>query len=335
MKLTLDPLFQDHLILQAHAPIRISGTAGGPVRLTLGGCTAEITPDTNGRWTAELPPMDYGGPFILQATCGDHTLTLQDVLLGDVYLLAGQSNMEFKLRESSTDTPCFDDDPLLRFFMTERMEPGEWFSPADGWVPCTRENAANLSAIGYFLGHRLRQRTGHAIGFATCYQGCSMIQSFLSPEAAARLPEVHRLDLRSLEGDDGALACPWNRDSVLYRFAARLLFPFAFRAVVWYQGESNTNRLDYDHYDLLLRALIEDWRTQLHQPELPFVIVQLAEYDRKPGRRWDRIRAHQAAAAAWPHVCTVPCADICETFHIHPPTKSLLGFRIADVILQR
>ncbi len=331
MTLSLAPLFRDHMILQAHAPIRIFGTGCGTVSITFCGQTVQLR--AQGDWVAELPPMDYGGPYTMYIQLDDESVVLSDVHLGDVYLLAGQSNMEFKLRESA-DTPCGDDDGRIRFFMTGRMEAGERFAPADGWVPCTRSNAPDLSAIGYFLGHRLRRQTGHAIGFTCCYQGGSMIQSFLSPDAAARLPEVHQLNLRSLAGDDGTLACPWNCDSVLYHFAAKMLFPYVHRAVIWYQGESNTNHFDYEHYDLLLRAWIDDWRTQLRLPALPFYIIQLAEYDRKPGKRWDRIRAHQAAAGSWDGVTSIPCADICETFHIHPPTKSKLAHRIADALLR-
>ncbi len=330
MKLSLSPLFRDHMILQANAPIRIFGTGFGTVQISF--CMHTVCISAHGDWVAELPPLNYGGPYAMHIQLNEEHLTLSDVYLGDVYLLAGQSNMEFKLRESATDTLCYDDDPLIRFFMTGRMEAGERFASEDGWVPCTRTNAPDLSAIGYFLGHRLRQRTGHAIGFTCCYQGCSMIQSFLSPVAVKSLPEVHQLNLRSLEGDDGTLACPWNRDSVLYHFAAKMLFPYAHRAVIWYQGESNTNQFDCEHYDLLLKALIDDWRRQMRLLALPFVIVQLAEYDRKPGKRWDCICTHQAAADAWENVCTVPCADICETFHIHPPTKSLLAYRIADAL---
>ncbi len=332
MKLSLSSLFRDHMILQANAPIRIFGTGCGTVQISFLGHTVQLRAD--GDWVAELPPMHYAGPYAMDIQLNEEHITLSDVYLGDVYLLAGQSNMEFKLRESSTDMLCYDDDDRIRFFMTGRMEPGERFAPGDGWVPCTQSNAPDLSAIGYFLGHRLRQRTGHAIGFTCCYQGCSMIQSFLSPAAVKNLPEIHQLNLRSLEGDDGALACPWNRDSVLYHFAAKMLFPYAHRAVIWYQGESNTNKFDYEHYDLLLRAWLDDWRVQLNLPALPFYIIQLAEYDRKPGKRWDRICAHQAAADAWEGVTTIPCADICETFNIHPPTKSRLAYRIADVLMQ-
>ena len=330
MQLVLNPIFTSHMVLQADAPIRVFGTGTGTVKVSFGGHTACVSAD--GRWLTELPAMPCGGPFDMEVTLEDRTILLQDILLGDVYLLAGQSNMQYKLEESTTEGVVYEDRSDIRFFCSERVEGKEYFHPEDGWVECSRKNAPHLSAVGYFVGNMLYEKQGRPLGFVSCYQGAAMIQSFMSEEAMKEAGAVHLETLDPKTNPE--LTYAWNRTSKIYHFTLEKLFPMRFKAVIWYQGESNANPEDGKIYDRLLKAMIADWRKGFAQPELPFVIVQIADYPRRMGEGWLAVQEAQRKAAEWENVATVRSADISETDNIHPPTKSRLAERIIQVLMK-
>lgn len=331
MSIQLNQLFMSHMVLQADRPIRVFGTGEGTVHVRFLGDEAHT--EARGSWMVELPAHPAGGPYEMELDLDGEKAILSDVLLGDVYLLAGQSNMEFKLNESnSTESPVYEDRPHIRFFCCERMESGDHFSPSDGWMPCTQENAWYFSSIGYFTGNMLYEKQGRPLGFVSCYQGASLIQSFISRRTLdaleAALPAEHRVDNRPLRGD-----YVWNHACALYDFALTRLFPMPMKAVLWYQGESNANETDAHIYDRLLRALIDDWRRDFLQPDLPFIVVQLADYDPRNDDFWRTVQAKQLEAGLWDNVTCVICRDVCATDHIHPPAKAALSRRIADALM--
>lgn len=191
-------MFCDGAVFQANKPIRIFGTGGGKVDIDFLGknYSAEIV---GVEWEIELPPMQYGGPYEMNVTMDGRKLTLHDIYIGDVYLLAGQSNMQFKLKESDYGEDMRADDSLLRLFSTERVNGGESFFVQDGWIKAKKTNVAEWSCIGYFVGKELRKRTGHAVGIIACYQGAADIQTYLPDSAFTNqsfiIPEKERFDM--------------------------------------------------------------------------------------------------------------------------------------------
>lgn len=333
MSIQLNQLFMSHMVLQADAPIRVFGTGEGTVEVRFLGHEAHT--HANGNWLIELPAQPAGGPYEMELTLDGVKQVLTDILLGDVYLLAGQSNMEYKLNESnSIEKPVYEDRPNIRFFCCERLDnDGDHFHPADGWLPCTQENAWYFSSIGYFTGNMLYEKQGRPLGFVSCYQGASLIQSFISPETLERLeaalPEEKKLKNRPLHGN-----YVWNHPNALYNFALTQLFPMQMKAAFWYQGESNTNEIDAPMYDQLLRGMMDDWRRDFMNPELPFIVVQLADYDQSRHEWWRMVQDLQMKANEWEHVDTVVCRDVCATDHIHPPAKAPLCERIVSVLMK-
>lgn len=325
----LDPLFSDHMVFQADKPIRVFGTGGGHVCVRLNGHTAEADVHAP-RWCVALPAQPYGGPYTLHVSLDGCDVSLQDVFIGDVYLLAGQSNMQFKLSESSTPPASWTDRPLLRCFSLARPEEGEPFAPADGWQVCSRENAGRFSAIGYHLGDLCGG--GRAVGLINCYQGASVIESWL-PESAAALPEFAvPIQDKHIDHTWPEYAV-WNQNGYLYRSMFLKVPPFSLSAVVWYQGESDTTEAEARVYDQELACLVTDWRTILGDPSLPFIIVQIADYQPRADRGWRALQEAQArAAAAIPRAFLVRSADVCESDNIHPATKERLARRICDIL---
>ncbi len=318
------PLFRPHMVLPAGKPLKVFGTGDGTAVVRLNGATARCV-SSNGTWCATLPPQSYGGPYSLVMDFDGRTVTCDDVYVGEVYILAGQSNMQFKLEESTTPAESYADVPLMRSFTTPRPEP-EPYSPEDGWVVCTRENAGKWSAIGYLFGKAVSERKGIAVGIVNCYQGAATVETWM-PAALSERPEF---SLPREEQDPAHWGYPWNKAGWMYDHAFQLLAGAPVSGVVWYQGESNSGTGEHKVYAELVAELVKQWRRDLLDDNLPFAVVQIADLD---VRRDDAWRGIQEAQLRIPKLChgvtVVKCADICETDTIHPPTKGPLAERLA------
>ncbi|HET6969744.1 MAG TPA: sialate O-acetylesterase [Phenylobacterium sp.] len=189
----LNPVFQDHAVLQRDRPIAVWGEAppGVAVTVELDGSRVQATAGAGGRWRVDLPAHKAGGPFRLTARAGGETQTLADVLVGDVWLCSGQSNMEFPLVQA-TNGPgevAAAQDPSLRLLKVSRRSdptPQATLSAADRWQVASPASAAAFSAVCQFMGRDLRKSTGAPIGLIDATWGGSTIQSWISrPKLAA------------------------------------------------------------------------------------------------------------------------------------------------------
>ncbi len=331
--MTLNPIFSDGAVLQAGRPIRVFGAGDSAATVTLDGVSATAA-SRDGFWLAELPARPHGGPFRLDVAMDDKAVAVRDVFVGETILFSGQSNMQFKLRESPTDGAAFRDNPLVRLFTTLRPNPGDRFGPADGWVTCRNADAPDWPALPYFTANILQRQLGCAVGAAVAYQGASTIQSWMRPEAFVNnrfaVPDARK------HRDHFNPAYFWNQTGFLHEAVLRQLVPFSFGRVVWYQGESNTTTGEGAIYDKMLEEMVAGWRCDFATPELPFHIIQIADFDCRTDAGWRAIqKAQERACARIPGATLVRSADICESDDIHPPTKSRLAGRIADSLTGR
>lgn len=330
----LAPIFTDHMVLAANQPIRVYGTGENFISVSLNGETVGVQTE-NGKWIAALPPMPAGGPYELRVTDGVQTAVLQDVFIGLVYLCAGQSNMQLRLEETDFPASKYEDNRLLRFFATERLEDNEPFSPADGWMISTRETAGLRSAIGYLAGSEIIKTQQTAVGIVCCYQGASVIESWVPKDTFQGIGVDLSPDEKAPNHYE-PMYSRWNQDGVLYDFAFSQAFPFSVSAVVWYQGESDSSEAEGKVYALELAEMIRIWRRDLLNGNLPFVVVQLADFiDFPRSAGWKLIQQAQLDVAKLTHhVKTVVCADDCENNMIHPTRKQLLSHRIAKALTE-
>ena len=326
----LNPLFSDGAVFQAGRPIRVFGSGDGTATVALDGDSATVA-SRGGFWLAELPARPHGGPFCLEVAMGGKAVAVRDVYVGETILFAGQSNVQFKLRESITDNAVFGDNPLVRLFTTRRPNPGDRFCPADGWVPCRNADASDWPALSYFTANILQRRLGCAVGAAVAYQGASTIQSWMPTEAFSgnrfAIPDAQ------MHPDHFNPAYFWNRPGFLREDVLRQLVPFPFGRVVWYQGESNTTTAEGAVYGLMLEEMVAAWRRDFAMPGLPFLIVQIADFDGRADAGWNSVQeAQERACGLIPDATLVRSADVCESDAIHPPTKSRLAERLAGRI---
>lgn len=349
----LHPLFASHAVLQQGRPIPVWGwtTPGAQVRVRIGGQDRRVTAAADGRWQAVVGPF-ASGTTLGMVVDGPQSVTLEDLLAGEVWLCAGQSNM-FWFLNAVQDAPAeiaAAEAPRIRLFsMLERSSTVPLPAPegvVHHWTPCSPVVAGNFSAVAYYFGRELQRRLDAPVGLINCSYGGTSAESWMSESAvrafAAFDGELAALDASRAAIEDGTFdhdGSPIlrNRREIPTLAANGMLLPlagFPIAGVVWYQGESNAGRAQ--QYRTLLPALIADWRAQWQDPQLPFIIVQLAGYGApatEPSAAdegWAGVMAAQSATAASVARCGLACAyDQGDAGDVHPRVKREVGRRIA------
>jgi sialate O-acetylesterase len=350
---SLPRVLGDNMVLQREQPVPVWGRAapGEAVVVRFAGQEKRAQADAAGRWQVTLDPL---APSATPATltvagAGAHTIELKNVLVGEVWLCSGQSNMDHPVNDARewappvavTDATLGEeiktkDFPLIRLFRAEKkLAPPEVVS--DGWHEAAGVARDKFSAIGYLFGRQLFDQLGVPIGLVQATWGGSRIEEWTPTAAYARLEAVL--------GPAGAPS--FERDARLigrnYEGMVRPLVPFALRGVIWYQGESNLIAYhDGLRYADKMRVWIESWRAAWNRPDLPIYWVQIAPYlysSRKDpllhaADELPKIWEAQAAALAIPHTGMVPTTDVVDDLaNIHPPRKRPIAERLASLAL--
>src|SRR5690606_11903779 len=194
-ELWIPRIFSDHMVLQRDTPNALWGscTPGSEVIATIAGLSVTTTAETDGRFRMELPALPAGGPHVLQVTAGGARREISDVLVGEVWLCSGQSNMDFTLaptpkrRFSGTEnwerTVAQADHPLIREFKAEWTTSEEPNREIEGsWKVCSPDTAGDFSAVAYHFAVSLREQVDVPVGLVTCAIGASTIEAWISGE---------------------------------------------------------------------------------------------------------------------------------------------------------
>jgi Domain of unknown function (DUF303). len=340
-ELRLGMPFSDHMVIQAGAPVRVWGTAtpGETISVELAGKLGQGIANHEGKWRVDLPAFDCmpdHAPQPLIVRDGTHTLELLDVLIGEVWLCSGQSNMRFTLGRQAE--PRDADAPLL-FPVTLagahhpqiRLLNVSGGTPAGRlWGLCTPDTVRNFSAVGYHFGVALQHARDVPVGLIDLGKGGAAIRTFISEETFYAHPAF--AENYPPERRRGFMAGSVFRDDL------EPLAPFSLRGVLWYQGESDAARASL--YPELLRAMIGDWRSALENPDLPFLVVQLPPWERRRtdpplatvSYRWAELRAAQdRAVRGISATYLLSIADLGERLDIHPRRKREVGERLATL----
>lgn len=327
MSFSLNEIFTNNAVFAHSKPIKVYGKGDGEIAVTFNGQTLKTTTE-NGVWQVTFPKMECGGPYTLTVTDGVKTEKRTDIYVGEVILICGQSNLQFKLHESTEADDLHPDNDKLRLFTVDRLEEGEFFKTADGWVKCVAETVGNWSAIGYQIANEINRQKGVAVGIIACYQGASVIQSWM-PEAVAKADEFF-VSEEALHNDHKDFI-KWNTAGCLYENMLSRVMPYSVSRMVYYQGESNGSAAEGEIYDKLLCAFIESARNGFDDATLPITVVQIADHFHPYYPGWKQVQAAQIKVMSLlNNVVTVRSGDICETDHIHPPTKKPLALRIVS-----
>lgn len=336
-ELTVDTPFSSNMVLQRDRRIRISGTAvpGRTLTVRFGTQSDKACSASDGRWQAYLEPMaaDTTGKPLLVFD-GQDSLRLDNVVVGDVWLAGGQSNMTFRAASLLPDAYARlrqQASPLIRSYNVGRVvEGGRTITEKDApWTPFTPEAIGKWSAVATYFAAEISERYGIPIGILHCSHGASTVESWISPEYYAAHPATEALQCPARPQTD--VMHRVTNASQLYTSMLAKVIEYPLRGVIWYQGESNGAWPN--HYYESFSALIDCWREIQRQPELPFLFAQLSCYDRKDARgntTWAELReAQRKVACSVPHTAMIVTCDVGEFKDIHPKDKRTVGHRFA------
>ena len=367
-ELRLPRLLSDHAVLQRDAPLHVWGwaTPGATIQIKLHGQATSVRTSGLGQWSAYLAPEPAGGPYTLTLD-GDGHRELTDILIGDLWIASGQSNMEMPLKGFDPDTPIRDSakeiaaasNPRLRLLIVDKK--GSTY-PLDDvpnpWTTCTPETAANFSAVAYFFGREIAAKENVPIGLIDSTWGGTPADSWISmttlgsdpallPAFAARARFAENYARKDAEVAQekaeeaaakaaGKPAPPhdWHPaeeswlPAGLYNGMIAPLTPLSAKGFLWYQGETNSGKGRAPYYATLFPALIRDWRMHFAQGDLPFLFVQISSFS-SPREDWGTIRDAQRRTLFLRNTAMVVTLDSGEPHNVHPADKQTVGARLA------
>ena len=320
-EIKLPKVFADHMVLQRGQNVALWGWAepGEAVQIQTPFESQQLTANEDGKWMTRLRPMRAGGPIEITLK-GTNEIVLKDILIGDVWVCSGQSNMEWRVNSSnnSDEEIANADWPNIRLFdvkKTPKIDPADDVELDAPWSACTPESIPNFSAVGYFFGRKLHQELNIPIGLISTNWGGTRIEPWTPPAGFEAVDAVKEIP-DNINRENYNQGTP----TALYNGMVHGLVPFSIKGAIWYQGESN--RHDGMLYHEKMKALIAGWRKVFEQPNLPFYYVQLAPFIYKNDQPdvLPKLWQSQLATLSVPHTGMAVTTDIANSER-YPPEK--------------
>lgn len=370
-QVTLPTILTSHMVVQRELPVHVWGmaTPGQEVTVTFRSESQSTTTGRLGRWSLYLKPGTAGGPFemtVQGAAAGAspaQTITLDDVLVGDVWLASGQSNMEFAMRQAATaaaDLPHAAN-PNIRLLTVKKVaaDYARENVETDGWVVSSPETARDFSAVAWYFAREIEQREHVPVGVIDSTWGGTVVESWtrltalgedasLAPlfvsrgkmtdhEAVGMLEEKDEDRQRKEAEASGKPApeFPWHpplnswAPGLLWNGMIAPLTPLPIRGVIWYQGESNSALERAPLYNHIFRAMIEDWRREWGIGDFPFLYVQISNFKSTSAEDWATLREQQLKTLEMKNTAMAVTIDIGNPDNVHPTDKVDVGLRLA------
>lgn len=357
--LSMSSLYADYMVLQRDVPLDIHGTAntGEKITVEIGGQKASTTADNQGKWSVVLSPMQATEDLTLTITAGKQRKVFSHVAVGEVWLCSGQSNMAFMLcqAESGKEDIAAADDPQLRLFdMKGRWETYDVAWPAScldslnhlqyfretTWQPSTPSSASRFSAVGYYYGRMLRQKLGVPVGLICNAVGGAPTEAWVDRNSLeTSFPNilsnwlqndfiqdwVRGRAAKNLTNDQTKLGRHPYEPCYLYESGILPLQQYPIKGVIWYQGESNAH--NKDAHAKLFSLLVNGWRQNWNNPDMPFYFVQLSSLNRPswPWFRDSQLRLMKEISNTGMAVSS----DHGDSLDVHPRRKQPIGERLA------
>ena len=340
---TLPPVLGSGMVLQRDLPVPVWGwaDAGEKVSVTFAGQTKTTKAGDDGKWMVKLDPLKANRKAASLTVTGNNKISLDNVLVGEVWICSGQSNMEWALRSSmnAKEEVAAADHPQIRLFNV----PGHTTSPlpkekgAGSWQVCNPKSATGFSAVGYFFGRRLQKDLDVPVGLVGSNWGGTRIEPWTTLAGFESVPELSKIadQVKNYKADTKVGG---RSPSAIYNSMVHPLAPFAMRGGIWYQGESNGGEgVTYYHKK---HALVNGWRKVFQNKDLAFYWVQLANFRQENenpagGDGWAKIREAQTQALDIPGTGMAVITDIGAANDIHPRNKQDVGWRLAQWALHQ
>lgn len=329
----LPNIFGDHMILQRETTVKIWGWAdpGESVMVSpsWSNKATTVTASGNGDWSLDITTPTAGGPYEINIQ-GSNKIVLSDVLIGEVWICSGQSNMEWgsaqNLPQMIEELPKSTNSQLRLYHIPKRTADYPQFDLESQWKPCGPESLAGFSAVGYFYAKRLQERLGVPVGIINASWGGTPAETWVPKPIIMENAALKNAATIQKEN-------PWwpVESGKAYNAMIAPLINFKIAGAIWYQGESNT--LGYSTYADLFKALITEWRKQW-KVDFPFYYVQIAPYAYDNPFVGALLREQQELALDLPKTGRVVITDLVDNIKdIHPKDKRSVGNRLAALAL--
>lgn len=318
----LNGMFGDNMVLQRGKALPVWGTAeaGEDVTVTIGTQSLATKANDQGQWSVRLQPIDKYGPVTFSVT-GHNTIALNNVVVGEVWLCSGQSNMAWPVNRAANGVEEIAAAvlPEIRLFTVPRNPQPEPQNEIKGsWAAASPETVPNFSAVAWFFGRELHRELQAPIGLVNSSVGGTAAELWTPADALKGTPTL-----------EAAAKTP--KAYTLYNGMIAPLVPFAIAGVIWYQGEANGGR--GEAYKEVFPTLIRSWRSAWGQGDFPFLYVQLANYGKRQetpaDAPWARLREAQLYTLKEPATAMAVTIDIGEGGNIHPTNKQEVGRRLS------
>jgi len=315
-------IFSDNMVLQRELPVPVWGTAapGEEVIVSFAGQEQSSVADSQGQWMVKLDPLETSATDRTMTVEGTNTITISNVLVGEVWLASGQSNMAGKFTASKgrrIDPAVFEKD-LSRFR----------FSTQHGWQSLNERSQMFLSCVAFYFGIELYDELDVPIGLVQRYNSGTPIQAWMPREASEVIRE--QLDIPADWNDDSEIRNP----AVQFEDKIEPIIPFAFRGVIWYQGERNAKAWTGWEYRHLLPFHIKTWRelwadrADTEPRDFPFYYVQVPTQESPVDAEWPWLRdSMRRALATTKNTGMAVFYDYGPS--LHPENKQPAGERLA------
>jgi sialate O-acetylesterase len=363
-ELKLPNIFSDHMVLQQGQENKIWGTAvpAEKISISIAGKTVETQADAKGSWSAKLPALSAANPPLKLTVKGSEPKTapidIVDVLMGEVWICSGQSNMQWSMAQSNDAdlerlASALPEVRMINFPQIGSQDP-IWSHDDRKWAVSGPGTIDKFSAVGYFFARQIHQTTGVPIGMINNAWGGSAAEAWVNRDlmksnsrfngllnrwvaneekfaalsAKQDRSEAENKELEGLKNQMRGNARPGN----IYNGVLKSHIGYGIKGAIWYQGESNAGRAY--QYRELFPFMIQNWRREFGQGDFPFYWVQLADYQAEkaePGDSdWAELREAQTMAMdALPNSGQAVIVDIGEGKDIHPKNKVDVGRRLA------
>lgn len=357
--LQMSEIYTDGMVLQREVPLDIHGRAdaGRKVTVMFAGQKVQTVANNRGEWSVTLQPMKAARNLMLVVESDKTKKVFRDVAVGEVWLCSGQSNMAFTLQQAATaarDIPNVSDADLRFFDMKANWQTNDvawplsaidslnhlqYFAPTS-WHGATPETAGQFSAVAYYFGKMLRDSLQVPVGLVCNAVGGAPTEAWIDRNTLeTRFPAilndwlhndfiqqwVRERAAKNISNARGASARHPYEPCYLYESGMLPLLQYRVKGVVWYQGESNAHNMEA--HERLFKLLVDSWRTNMKNEEMPFYFVQLSSLNR-PSWPWFR-DSQLRLMRQLPGLGMAVSSDVGDSLDVHPTHKLEVGERLA------
>ncbi|WP_066631504.1 sialate O-acetylesterase [Labilibacter marinus] len=332
----LPSVFASNMVLQQQSEVPIWGWADKKEQVTINASwlteDIQVKADTDGKWRAKISTPSYGGPYTIEFNASNKII-LNNVLIGEVWVCSGQSNMEMPVKGfnsqpvyGSNDLIAHANNANIRLFNIRNDYAAEIKRDCSSqWTEANPQSVANFSAVAYSYARYLNEVLQVPIGVINATWGGTRVEAWMDKEVLET--EFKEVFL----GDIGTEKMKFQTPTVLYNAMVHPIQGFGIKGVIWYQGESNSAQPK--QYEELFPRMITRWRELWGQGDFPFYYVQICpfqNYGKTPGRNTAELREAQLKAMSKVvNTGMVSTVDIGHRWNIHPPEKITIGHRLA------